>query len=165
MPFFVLLQKIKGGLLFTSIIFHFVFAILIVVLFVAWLSLRKKTSLFSNALVPLLLKQTLDFPGSRSQLVRCLHLLEQELTLVFGCKVKIRVAFCEDLDRSLFLDPMIFLMLKNFQHTAPCFLWKTETKSVQELTDTLNAFSEKKSLSFEHSGKHGDQYWVVHVDK
>lgn len=148
----------------TSLIFHLVFGVFIVAILIALLMTRNKIESFQHVVLPLLLNKEIIYPKSRSQLIRCLDFLEHELQETFQCKVKIQFHFFETLERSVFLDPLFFLVAKNFDPQSDLFLFQGQPCSVMEIFQKLNSLSKKGKVCLIHSGKKQDSFWLVEYD-
>jgi hypothetical protein len=132
-----------------------VFAILIVALFIFCLCLKKKSDRLHNAVLPLFLSRELEYPKSRSKLIRSFELLEDELSTLFQCKVKIQFSFYETL---------FFLVTKNFKNETCFFSFEGQALSAKEIFKLIDSNPKKKTVWLSHSGKKLNSYWMVKVD-
>lgn len=117
-----------------------------------------------NAVLPLFLSRELEYPKSRSKLIRSFELLEDELSTLFQCKVKIQFSFYETLNRELFFDPLFFLVTKNFENEIHFFSFEGQALSAKEIFKLIDSNPKKKTVWLSHSGKKLNSYWVVKID-
>lgn len=147
-----------------SIIFHFVFVFFVLGTFVWWLLTKRKLDVLKQALLPLLLKEKMEFSQDRSLVVRTVDFLEAELANLFQCKVQIEYKFSQTsfILKEKFLLPLCFLLEKKIIGENKNFLLEDNLYSPRELLNYL-CFNKKLSrLIFMYDNENYE--WKVRVE-
>ncbi|MES2615297.1 MAG: hypothetical protein V4591_07780 [Bdellovibrionota bacterium] len=136
-----------------SIIFHFVFVLFALWAIVYWLVTKRKFEVLKQALLPVILLKTIQFPQHRSLVVRSLAYLQEEYSSLFQCKVEIinPIFVVQEKGSENFMRSLCLLMNPHgAQNQQKSFLVEESLFSSEELKEYVKLKGNTKRLSFQY---------------
>jgi hypothetical protein len=156
--------KEKESCLITNFIFHFIFALFILWIMVAFFFLRNKIEDIKQNFLPLFAIEHIELPKHKSLFVRSIHLLQEELSETFSKKTTIFVPktehfFCV----SSFFKPLFLILNPQIEDHKKYFLFNEKPLCLKDLLKNIQLEKTTFEIRFLYEKREQTIFWSVEI--